>query len=357
MDMNTSHPVTCGAHLIGSIPLADAETVFRTVAATLSPCVRRIPDGETGERIRWIYFQRQMLSNHPAMEIDPTVPPFALYQWDGTLIREAPWLRFRPDVDPRTVTFETGYAEAALDSYAVFQSLQQDGVIPPDVRFQVCLPTPMATAYMYISPGSREAYLPVYEQALRRALHRIVGQVPADRLSIQWDVCQEVLIFEDYFPDRPADYQSQIFAELARLGNAVPETVEMGYHLCYGSPADAHLVMPKDMAVMVEIVNGFREALSRRIDFLHLPVPKDRTDVAYFQPLANLRRDPDTVLYLGLIHHADPSGDRARIQAARAVVRDFGVASECGWGRTDPQRVPGLLASHRAAVEFIQQGA
>jgi hypothetical protein len=25
----------------------------------------------------------------------------------------------------------------------------------------------------------------------------------------------------------------------------------------------------------------------------------------------------------------------------------FGIATECGWGRTDPSRVPGLLAAHR----------
>jgi hypothetical protein len=31
-------------------------------------------------------------------------------------------------------------------------------------------------------------------------------------------------------------------------------------------------------------------------------------------------------------------------------VPEFGVATECGWGRTDPARVPGLLDSHRRAV-------
>ena len=195
------------AHLIGSVPLADAETVFRTVAAELGSCLRRIPDGETGDRIRWIFFQRTMLLNHPAMEIDPTVPPFALYQWDGKLLRELPWLRFREDVDPGTVTFETGYAQAARESYQVFQQLQQDGDISPGIRFQVCLPTPMASAYMYVSPKSRDAYIPVYEAALMRALQDILTAIPADQLAIQWDVCQEVLIYEDFFDERPTDYQ------------------------------------------------------------------------------------------------------------------------------------------------------
>ncbi len=72
-----------GAHLIGSVPLADAKAVFRTVAGALGPHLSRIPDGETGERRRWIFFQSIMLKNHPALEVDPTVPPFALHQWDG----------------------------------------------------------------------------------------------------------------------------------------------------------------------------------------------------------------------------------------------------------------------------------
>jgi hypothetical protein len=104
---------------------------------------------------------------------------------------------------------------------------------------------------------------------------------------------------------------------------------------------------------MVEIANDLRRGLTRSIDFLHLPVPRDRTDAAYVRPLANLAGYDDTALYLGLIHHDDHDGDVARIRAARAVVPTFGVASECGWGRTDPQRVASLLESHRAAARVL----
>lgn len=40
------------AHLIGSVPLPDSEAVFRQVAGELGPYLRRLPDGETGERGR-----------------------------------------------------------------------------------------------------------------------------------------------------------------------------------------------------------------------------------------------------------------------------------------------------------------
>ncbi len=343
-----------GAHLIGSVPLADAETVFRTVSAALAPHLSRLPDGETGERRRWIYFQRLMLEKHAAMEVDPTVPLFALRQWDGKLLRETPLLRFRTGIDPDGVAFETGYAPAARASYDTFRALKAAGVIRPSVRFQVCLPTPMASAYMYVSPKAREPYIRAYERALLRALRDILAAIPATELAIQWDVCQEVLICEGFFPDRPTDYKRQISAELARLGGAVPDAVEVGYHLCYGSPADEHLVMPRDMGVMVEMAEDLRQGLGRRVDFLHMPVPKDRTDAGYFRPLARLRGYDDSALYLGLIHHDDRAGDLARIDAAGAFAEGFGVSAECGWGRTDPQRVPGLLESHRAAALHIR---
>ncbi len=151
-----------GAHLVGSIPLDDAETVFRRVADVLGPSIARIPDGETGERTRWIYWQRTMLENHTAMEIDPEAAPLKLHEWNGTLLRETPLLRFKPDVEPATVDFETGYGAAALYSWGVFERLQAAGVIPAETRFQVCLPTPASSAYMYVSPNAHEAYLRVY---------------------------------------------------------------------------------------------------------------------------------------------------------------------------------------------------
>ena len=344
------------AHLVGSVPLADSETVFRTVSGELGAHLRRIPDGETGERIRWIWFQRDMLWNHPDLEEDPDAGLYAVYQWDGVLLRETPYLRFKDSVNPDSVRFPTGYAEVAASSYATYARLRDEGVISQKTRFQVSLPTPMSTGYMYVSPAARGEYLPAYERSLTEALDGILAAIPHDHLSIQWDVCQEVLLFEDYFSHRPEDYKKQVYDMLGRLGGRVPEEAELGYHLCYGSPADEHLVMPKDMAILVEMSNGLSSGLGRRLDFIHLPVPKDRTDLEYFLPLEDLRVPENTEVILGLIHFDDASGDTARIAAARDFVPVFSVASECGWGRTDPTRVPGLLASHRRAVESMNRG-
>jgi len=351
----TDTPARGLAHLIGSVPLATTEEVFRTLAASLGDLLSRVPDGETGERRRWVWWQRTMLERHPAMEVDREAGLLELRQWDGSLLRRSELLRFKPGTDPDTVKFRTGYAEAALASWRLFETLRRRGDVVAGVRFQVSLPTPMSSAFMYVSPRSHDDYLRVYERALVQALETIVAGIPADDLSIQWDVCQEVLIFEDYFPSRPPDYRERIAALLGRLGNAVPAAVELGFHLCYGSPADQHLVMPRDTGVLAEIGGAILARVTRPVDFLHLPVPRERDDAAYVAPLRGLTLPARTRLYLGLLHHDDAAGDRRRIDAARAVVPSFGVATECGWGRTEPSRVEGLLASHRRAVEYLMK--
>ena len=340
-------------HLVGSIPLASGEAVFRQVAGALGTRLRRIPDGETGERQRWVYWQRTMLENHPAMEVDAEAGLLTLREWDGTLLRESDLLRFKADIDPDSVHFDTGYDQAALDSWEVFGKLKAAGVIPAEARFQVALPTPMSSAFMYVSPSAYEDYFRVYERALLGALDNILGQIPHDQLSIQWDICQEVLIFENYFPARPADYKERIFALLGRLGNAVSVPVELGYHLCYGTPRDKHLVMPKDTGILSELATAIFARVERPVDFLHLPVPKERDDEGYFGPLAGLDLPPGTRLYLGLIHWDDRDGDKRRMDSALRAVPSFGVSTECGWGRGDPERVEGYLESHRQAMAYL----
>ena len=138
---------------------------------------------------------------------------------------------------------------------------------------------------------------------------------------------------------------------LARLGDAAPEPVELGYHLCYGTPKDEHVVMPTDLANAVEIANGVVAGLRRSLQFVHVPAPKHRDDAAYYAPLGDLGLSEGCELYLGLIHHDDREGDKRRIAAAAETVGAFGIATECGWGRGDPTRAPGLLDSHRALLE------
>src|SRR6185295_413319 len=104
------------AHLVGSIPVEDAESAFRAAGSELGAWLPRIPDGETGKRHLWIGMISQMLDKHPDFEVDPQEPPFKMKLWNGTVHRELRRLRFKSGIDPQKVRFETGYAEMAIES-------------------------------------------------------------------------------------------------------------------------------------------------------------------------------------------------------------------------------------------------
>ena len=338
-------------HLVGSIPLPDTETVFRTLSGAVGGHLIRVPDGETGVRKTWIRFLQDVLADNAAIEVAADVPPFRFVQWDGKLIREIPRLRLKPGAEPDPASFKTGYADMAIQSWGVFERLHKAGIIPAGVKFQISLPTPIAPVYNNMLPADRPRLLPALTRHFLGEVKRIADAMPHDRIALQWDVCQEVLAWEGYYDEGPVDFRTETMDVLAAIGDAVPGDIELGYHLCYGSPADEHLVQPKDAGIMVEMTNAIVARVERPIQFFHLPVPKGRTDDAYFLPLEQLKLRPETELYLGLIHHNDATGDAARLSAARRHVRVDGIATECGMARGDPTRLPALLAAHVRAVE------
>ena len=341
-------------HLVGSIPLKDATQVFYNVSDAIGPYICRLPDGETGKRINWIKFLQSYLNEeHPEMETDIDQAPLQWRQWDGVLLREVPMAKFKDGTDASSVTFDTGYAAEGIDSFAIFSKLQSEGVIPNSVKFQVCLPTPLAACYNFVSPIAQDKFIPVYTRHILDEVGKLAEKVPHDRLAIQWDVCQEILMWEGYYEyDRPG-FKEEIFDVLGKIGDGVPADVDLGYHLCYGSPNDEHLVQPRNSANMVEIIRGISGAVKRSIEFFHIPVPKERDDDAYFLPLEGLDLPENTSLYIGCIHHNDEDGDARRLATARRHVRVDGVGSECGWGRTDPRRIPGLMDSHAKIMNMF----
>ena len=344
----SKHPIV---HFVGSIPLPDSETVFRTLATAVGPHLLRLPDGETGIRKTWIRFLQDVLAQNPAIEAATDVPPFKFVQWDGKVVREIQRLRLKRGAKPEGASFKTGYADMAIESWGVFDRLQKAGAIPAGVKFQICIPTPIAPIYNNMVPTDRQGILPALTQHFIGEVGSIAKALPNDRIAIQWDVCQEVLAWEGYYDKGPVDFRTETLDVLKTIGDAVPAAIEFGYHLCYGSPADEHMVQPKDAGIMVEMTNAIVAGVRRPIQFFHLPVPKGRTDDAYYVPLEKLKLKPETELYLGLVHHNDAAGNAARLAAARRHARVDGIGTECGMARGDPSRLPALLAAHAQTAE------
>jgi len=327
-----------GAHLVGSVPLASAEEVFRTASATLGSHLRRIPDGETGDRSRWVGWQGFAFKRLPQFELVRPAPG----QYPPT-----PRFRLRAGADLAGASFgNLGYADEALRSFGVFESLQAEGVIRPGVRFQVSLPTPLAPVAVFVVDQAQAAVEPLYEGQLLAELWRILDGIPHERLALQWDVCIEVWLWERWLAAPFDDVEQEILARLARLGTAVPGDVELGFHLCYGDYQHEHFRQPADASILTEMANGICAGVERPVQWLHVPVPIDRADDGYFRPLAGLAAHEGIEVYLGLVHFRDGvQGTRTRARTALRHVAAFGVAAECGLGRRPPGRggAPGTL--------------
>jgi hypothetical protein len=124
-------------HFVGSIPLPDSETVFKTLSQSAGVHLARLPDGETGIRKTWIRFLQDVLVQNPAIEHASDVPPFKFTQWDGKVVREIPRLRIKPGQVPAARGFVTNYGEMAIASWKLFEQMQKAGAIPAGVKFQV----------------------------------------------------------------------------------------------------------------------------------------------------------------------------------------------------------------------------
>lgn len=329
-----------GVHLVGSVPLASTEVVFRTVAGGIGDRLRRIPDGETGPRSDWIVWQLPIFTAQRALDVVPPAPD----SW-----RPLPRLRLADGARADSVRFEAlGYAEAALASYRTFARLKRDGVIPVACRLQVSLPTPLAPVCAFVVPEHQSALEPLYEERLLAEVRLILAEVPHDQLAIQWDTNFELGMLEGVFPVWFGDVKGGILERLLRLSRQVPPDVELGYHLCYGDVQHRHFKEPTDAGRLVDVANALAASLGRPLNWIHLPVPRGRTDDAYYEPLRDLRLRAETELYLGLVHHTDGvEGSARRMDAAARFVSGFGVATECGWGRRAPATIDDLLRIHR----------
>ncbi|MCH8939680.1 MAG: hypothetical protein IIC27_00965 [Chloroflexi bacterium] len=337
--MTTSSTKPKGVHLVGSIPLKDSAEVFQTLGTSLGTRLRRMPDGETGERSGWIRWQLQVFLNHPMFELAPADPDSYTAQ---------PQYRLRPETASDQLTFgPLGYSAAAKSSYAEFLRLKQEGRIPAGCRFQVSLPTPLAPIAGYVVAADRAVVGQAYERRLLEELGEIMALVPAHELAVQWDVAVEFRIWESVSPEQAESVKKGLIEGLVRLGDAIPAEVELGYHLCYGDSGHKHFMEPVDTANMVEVANSLSAGVGRAINWIHMPVPHARTADAYFAPLTGLKLSTETELYLGLVHFTDGVvGTQRRIEAAQRVVTTFGVATECGFGRRSPETISGLLKIH-----------
>lgn len=333
--------------LVGSVPLADAEAVFRMLASKLGTRAKRYPDGETSHRTNWIRWQRHVFERHPNFELENPDPSIA-----GIKDSQARPIFKLKDKRADIVLGALGYAKEAILSYSTFSRLKQSGEIPQETKLQVSIPTALALVSSFVSLADRALIEPSLEQALRDETDEIASAIPHQELALQWDAVMEIVGYDGGYPLHYLDQFHGGVSRICRHVDFVPEGIEVGIHLCYGDPGHKHIIEPKSLRSSVEFANAIVAGSKRRVTWVHMPVPRDRIDAAYYEPLSNLWPDRSAELYLGLVHVSGGlAATRQRIDLAERFAADFGIATECGFGRRSPDTIPGLLDLHRQAAE------
>lgn len=335
-----------GVHFNGSVNLADTDTVLREIAARTPAGLRRIPDGETGDRANWVFYQWQKFGDLPTLEW--SAPPGEGYEG-------LPQLRLAGGASASDVEWpDLGYAAEYQQSYDTFRRLQDDGVVPAGARFQVQYPTPLASMSV-IDPEQQAELAASYETALFADLATLLDAVPHERVAVQWDVAVEFGVLSGGFPAGPSF--EDVIAALIRCVETVPPNVPVGLHLCYGDYEHHHFAQPESLQLQVRVANAVTDGAGRTVDWFSFTVPQNRADEAYFEPLRLLDVGPQTELDFALVpYHPDdqPAGTTERQSAAidrylgesPAGARDWGVCTECGMGRVEREDVPRLLDLH-----------
>ena len=342
-------------HFNGSVNLPDAETVMHEISSRIPAGVRRMTDGETGERGYWILFQIQKFVAMPEFE---AVTVRKAYETSEDA-PQMPQLRLAEGASADTISWPNlGYADAYAESFKTFDRLQGDGTIAAGVRLQMQYPTPLASVAGTIVPEDLPAVAAAYEQALFADVDKLLATVPHDRCAVQWDVAVEFGLLEGAMGPGSAMPMEQVAPGLARCVDRVPEDVPVGLHLCYGDYGHEHFTQPESVQTQVDLVNAVNSAARRAVDWASFTVPQARSDAGYFAPLRDLAAGPETELYFALVpYHPDeqPDGTTAAqiehidsaLAGSAAGGREWGICTECGMGRVAAGDVPRLLDLHR----------
>lgn len=341
-------------YLVGSVPMADTREVFEKVSAALGPYLLTLPDGETGERLDWITWLEPIFATNPAFE--RSEESFQLHSGVTRIDRRR---RVKPGLSFDTVKFDNlFYADNAKHSYDIFAELKRQGKIPAHVKFQVDLVPAHSVIWLFVQEDQQRAIDTIYNDAVLREIDKIAAAIPHEEIAIQFDIASAV--FARLERSQPTPYgntkeemQETFSAIVLRLAEHVPSDIDLLFHFCYGDAGHRHVIEPTDMGDMVDYANRLATGLRRPITQIHMPVPRDRMDDAYFEPLRRLKLDPETRLCLGLVHYTDGvEGTAKRLAAAQKFVADFSIATECGFGRRDPATIPELLRIHAEIAEW-----
>ena len=241
--------------LVGSVPLKTVEDVMRTFGGALAEYLPAVPDGEVGERRSWVMrLSYQVFNGH--VDLETIKRPQRVNGVEGLLPRslDDSW-QFKVRDGVERVRFgnpgyRLGYAKDAVNSYFVFKTLREKGVLPKGLRFQISMPMVNSVVRSLIFPAREDLrrVRPGYEEAIAAELAAIFEAIPHEDLAIQWDCAWEVSAVHGDQKADPDEVKIETHvAPIGRLSRQIPEKVALGFHFCFGTFGGWPRFAPEDL--------------------------------------------------------------------------------------------------------------
>jgi hypothetical protein len=331
--------------LVGSIPAGTAEQAMTQALGELGPHLRYLPDGETGERDRWVVSMVETLRRHP----------------DLTVRREGRWADYQDQLNftvrrghqLRGDLMDFGIVAAYRQSWPVFAELR-DRYARPDLAFQVGIPGDLDMALFSLGMTGPFRHRRPFTQALAAHMGTIYAE-GGDQVLFQIEVPAElVFMTKAPGPVRPA-MAGWLGGIVANLAGQSPGGSRFGVHLCLGDLGHQALGRLRDTGPLVQLANAIcsRWPGGRSLEYIHAPLAAGEdpppADPAFYRPLQRLALPERTRFVAGLLHEGRSVDELRPILAdvESLLGRWVDVAAACGLGRRSPE----------AAQKVMRQGA
>jgi hypothetical protein len=326
--------VTRKAHLVGSIPGANAEQAMTAALDRLGPHLLTLTDGETGNRSWWIGAVLRALAGDEDVEVERS-GDFSDY--DHTLLYR---VRAGATLDAGRLAACLPYEGAFRESFPLFKDLRERYGCP-DLSFQVGLPSHLdlaVDAVGYPEGLAPELYSPCLEATAKHT--RDVHVAAADSVVFQIETPASLVAVSASGVGAP-NTAARMAAKLVELPAQAPSEARFGVHLCLGDMNHKSLGHIKDIGPAVFLANEIASAWppSRPLEFIHAPFAAAEEpptfDPAFYEPLQQLNLPPSVRFVAGCIHES--LSHERQVELLRLIESQVGhevdVAAACGLGR------------------------
>lgn len=321
------------AHLVGSLPGADARTAMSAALDRLGPRLASLPDGETGARRNWIIPIIEGFRRHPDLELAK--------DGDWSDYDKTPQFRIRKGHKLYGASIDLGHVAEVEANWPVFEELRSAAGLP-SLSYLSGVPGDVDLAMFTLGPaGVLRHRRPFTEATLTeiRTIHRRTEGQAVFQIELPVEL---VLLAKAPPPARPA-LARVLGGRVAELAKGSEEGTRFGLHLCLGDMNHRAFGRMTDASPLVLLSNAILRAwpAGRPLEFVHAPFaaadepPPD--DQAFYAPLAELKLPRATRFIAGIAHEGQDLAAQHRIRSwiDGHLGYPVDISTSCGLGRRD----------------------